>query len=299
MLSGSSRMRNVLLIVAFATIYIGWGTTYLANHFLLREVPPFIIGTLRFAIAGLLALLWVIVSGQFRIQRSDFGGILIGSLALIAVGQGAIIYANQFLPTGMLAMLYTTLPLWSVALEWLLGERPPLWVMAGLALACGGIVLLMNNGLGHDASWQQWFASALVAGATLCWACGAWMMRQRPAFRSSWLSLSLQMLLGAGFLAIAGLFHGDWVQLDIASFRPEVWWWLAYLILPVSLGVYPAYFWLLREVRPSLVSTFAFVNPVVALFLGYLLLGEQLSLSALLACVVTLFGVVLIIFGRR
>ncbi|MGB4075727.1 EamA family transporter [Pseudomonas sp.] len=295
----ASRARTLLLIGAFATIYIGWGTTYLANHFLLLELPPFVIGSLRFSIAGALALAWVILSRQLHIQRSDWSGVLIGSLALIAVGQGALIYANQYLPTGMLAMLYTTLPLWSVALEWLLGERPPLWVMAGLALACAGIVLLMNNGLDHQASAEQWFAGLLVVFATLLWAGGAWLMRQRPPFRSSWLGLSLQMLIGALLLALFGWWHGDWQALDLRAISQQGWLWLAYLVLPVSLGVYPAYFWLLREVRPSLVSTFAFVNPVVALLLGYLLLGERLSLLAMLACGITLGGVVLIIFGRR
>lgn len=291
--------RTLLLIGAFAILYIGWGTTYLANHFLLLELPPFVIGSLRFSFAGLLALTWVILSGQLRMQRSDWTGVVIGALALIAVGQGALIYANQYLPTGMLAMLYTTLPLWSVALEWLLGERPPLWVLCGLALACGGIVLLMNNGLGSAASPEQWLSGLLVVLATLLWAVGAWLLRQRPPFRSSWLGLSLQMLIGALLLALLGLWHGDWQALDLAGMSAQGWLWLAYLVLPVSLGVYPAYFWLLREVRPSLVATFAFVNPVVALLLGYLLLGERLSLLAMLACGVTLGGVMLIIFGRR
>jgi drug/metabolite transporter (DMT)-like permease len=299
MTESAARARTLLLIGAFATIYLGWGTTYLANHFLLLELPPFVIGSLRFAFAGLLSLTWVIVSGQLSIQRSDWGGALLGGLALITVGQGALIYANQFLPTGMLAMLYTTLPLWSVALEWLLGERPPLWVMVGLALACGGIVLLMNNGLGQAASTEQWFAGLLVVSATFLWAGGAWLLRQRPPFRSSWLGLSLQMLSGAVLLALFGLWHGDWQGLDLGTLSNNAWLWLAYLVLPVSLGVYPAYFWLLREVRPSLVSTFAFVNPIVALLLGYLLLDEHLSLLAMLACGITLGGVVLIIFGRR
>lgn len=91
----------------------------------------------------------------------------------------------------------------------------------------------------------------------------------------------------------------DWQALDLRSLSSNAWLWLAYLVLPVSLGVYPAYFWLLREVRPSLVSTFAFVNPVVALMLGYLLLDEHLSVVAMLACGITLGGVALIIFGRR
>jgi drug/metabolite transporter (DMT)-like permease len=299
MSDSATRARTLLLLGAFATIYIGWGTTYLANHFLLQEIPPFVIGCLRFSLAGCLALVWVVLSDQLRIQRSDWTGVLLGSLSLIAVGQGALIYANQFLPTGMLAMLYTTLPLWSVALEWLLGERPPLWVMCGLALACSGIVLLMNNGLGQAASSEQWFAGLLVVFATLLWACGAWLLRQRPPFRSSWLGLSLQMLIGALLLGLFGLWHGDWQNLDLRGVSTNAWLWLAYLVLPVSLGVYPAYFWLLREVRPSLVSTFAFVNPVVALLLGYVLLDEHLSLLAMLACGITLGGVVLIIFGRR
>ena len=295
----NSRSRSLLLIGAFLVIYIGWGTTYLANHFLLRELPPFVLGTLRFTFAGGLALLFIVLRGSLRVQRSDWVGALIGGLLLIAVGQGALIYANQHLPTGMLAMLYTSLPLWSVALEWLLDRRPPFWVLLGLALACGGIALLMGDRLTHDAGPMQWLSGAMVLSATLLWAIGAWCLRQRPAFRSSGTGLGLQMLVGAAVLAGFGLWHGDWQGLQLHSLSLTAGLWLAYLVLPVSLGVYPAYFWLLREVRPSLVSTFAFVNPLVAMLLGYLILGEQLSLTAALACAAVLGGVCLIIFGRR
>jgi drug/metabolite transporter (DMT)-like permease len=299
MSSHASTRRTLLLIGAFAMIYIGWGTTYLANHFLLRELPPFVIATLRFLFAGALALGWVLASGKAQVQRSDLGGALIGGVMLIAVGQGALIYANQFLPTGMLAMLYTTLPLWSVALEWLLDRRPPLWVLCGLALASGGIVMLMGNGLGSGAGFEQWFSGGLVVLATLLWAIGAWLLRQRPPFRSSWMGLSLQMLIGTLILAIFGFWRGDWHGVELANVSLDAWLWMAYLVIPVSLGVYPAYFWLLREVKPSLVSTFAFVNPVVALLLGFLILGERLEVAALLACLATLIGVIMIIFGRR
>ncbi|WP_252274029.1 EamA family transporter [Pseudomonas subflava] len=295
----ASRYRSLLLAGAFLVIYLGWGTTYLANHFLLRELPPFVIGTLRFCLAGVLALLWVAARGGLKVQRSDWGAALIGGLLLIAVGQGALIYANQHLPTGMLAMLYTTLPLWSVALEWLLDERPPLWVLLGLAIAIGGIVLLMGDGLGNEAGLAQWFSGALVLSATLLWALGAWWLRQRPPLRSPATGLGLQMLVGALVLAALGLWHGDWQVLRLSDLSGTGWLWLLYLVLPVSLGVYPAYFWLLREVRPSLVSTFAFVNPVVALLLGYLILDERLTLSAGLACLAILAGVSMIIFGRR
>ncbi|UVE19050.1 EamA family transporter [Pseudomonas sp. LS44] len=295
----AARTRSLLIIGAFIVIYIGWGTTYLANHFLLRELPPFVIATLRFALAGSLALAWALASGSAKLQRSDWGSALIGSLLLISIGQGALLYANQYLPTGLLAMLYTTLPLWSVALEWLLGDRPPLWVLCGLALACAGIVLLMNKGLDSAATGQQWLAGGLVVIATLLWAIGAWWMSRRPPFASRSLGLSLQMLIGAVLLGLFGLYHGDWQSADVPGLSRSGWLWLAYLVLPVSLGVYPAYFWLLREVRPSLVSTFAFVNPLIALLLGYLLLDETLSLTALLTCVATLAGVTLIIFGRR
>lgn len=295
----NSQSRSLLLIGAFLVIYIGWGTTYLANHFLLRELPPFVLGTLRFSLAGLLALLFIGLRGGLRVQRSDWGGALLGGLLLIAIGQGALIYANQHLPTGMLAMLYTSLPLWSVALEWLLDRRPPFWVLLGLAIACGGIALLMGDRLAHDAGPMQWLSGAMVLGATLLWAIGAWGLRQRPAFRSAGTGLGLQMLVGALVLAAFGQWHGDWQGLALENLSRDSWLWLAYLVLPVSLGVYPAYFWLLREVRPSLVSTFAFVNPLVAMLLGYLILGEQLSLTAALACAAVLGGVCLIIFGRR
>lgn len=293
------RTHTLLLIGAFLIIYIGWGTTYLANHFLLRELPPFVIGTLRFLLASVLALGWALLRGHIGMQSGNWGSALIGGVLLIAVGQGALIYANQHLPTGMLAMLYTSLPLWSVALEWLLGERPPLWVLVGLTVASAGIVLLMGNALGDSAGPMQWLSGALVLLATLLWAIGAHWLRKRPPFTSSWLGLGLQMLIGAAILATLGVIEGDWQELDMSSLSSHGWLWLAYLVLPVSLGVYPAYFWLLREVRPSLVSTFAFVNPVVALLLGYLILDEYLSLSAGIACLATLGGVSLIIFGRR
>ena len=185
----AARTRMLLIITAFAVIYIGWGTTYLANHFLLRELPPFVLGTLRFLLAGGLALAWALSRPRAKMQRSDWGSALIGGFLLIAIGQGALIYANQFLPTGLLAMLYTTLPLWSVALEWLLGERPAAWVILGLLVASGGIVLLMGNSLGSSATAEQWFAGSLVVLATLLWACGAWLLRQRPPFSSSWLGV--------------------------------------------------------------------------------------------------------------
>ncbi|MFT5782149.1 MAG: drug/metabolite transporter (DMT)-like permease [Pseudomonas sp.] len=295
----AARHRTLLIIIAFSVIYIGWGTTYLANHFLLREMPPFVLGTLRFLLAGGLALTWALSRQRPAMQRSDVGSALIGGVLLIAVGQGALIYANQYLPTGLLAMLYTSLPLWSVALEWLLGERPAAWVIAGLVIASAGIVLLMSNSLGNSASGEQWFAGSVIIVATLLWASGAWLLRQRPPFSNSWLGLSLQMLIGAGVLALLGFFHGDWQGFTLAQMSTDTWLWLLYLVVPISLGIYPAYFWLLREVAPSLVSTFAFVNPVVALLLGYLLLNEQLSLLAGLACLATLTGVSLMIFGRK
>ena len=298
-MSTPARSRSILIVIAFAVVYIGWGTTYLANHFLLRELPPFVLGALRFFLAGGLALAWTLSQPRAPIQRSDCGSALAGGILLIAVAQGALIYANLYLPTGILAMLYTTLPLWSVALEWLLGERPPTWVLIGLLIASGGIVLLMSNSLGDEASTAQWFAGSLVVLATLLWACGAWLLRQRPPFSSSWRGLSLQMLIGATLLALFGLWHGDWQHLPTANLSREAWLWLLYLVLPVSLGVYPAYFWLLREVPASLVSTFAFVNPVVALLLGSLLLIDELILTALGACLATLLGVILFIFVRR
>jgi drug/metabolite transporter (DMT)-like permease len=295
----ASRYHSFLLIGAFLAIYIGWGTTYLANHFLLRELPPFVIGTLRFSLAGVLALLFAAARNDLRMQPGDWGGALIGGLLLIAVGQGALIYANQHLPTGTLAILYASLPLWSVLLEWLLQERPPLWVVLGLAIASAGIVLLMGGGLSTAAGTMQWLSGALVLLATLLWAVGAWWLRQRAPLHSATTGLGLQMLVGALVLGGLGLWHGDWQAPALGEVSAAGWLWLAYLVLPVSLGVYPAYFWLLREVRPSLVSTFAFVNPVVALLLGYLILGERLTLAAGLACAAVLVGVSMIIFGRR
>ena len=157
--------------------------------------------------------------------------------------------------------------------------------------------------------WQRRYTAILLT-ADIAVVCGAVLLAQFIRFGEDSLTSGpedhyatvysvLIATLWLTVLAVIGLWHGDWQTLQLGNLSVHGWLWLAYLVLPVSLGVYPAYFWLLREVRPSLVSTFAFVNPVVALLLGFLILGEQLSLSAGLACLATLGGVSLIIFGRR
>ena len=288
MSSINPRTRALLLVGAFAPHLHRLGHHLPGQSLPLREQPPFVIATLRSSPAcwpspgcccvarpRCSAATWAAPSSAGDADRRRPGR------PDLCQPVPADRHAGD---------AYTTLPLWSVALEWLLDERPPLWVLCGLAVASGGILLLMGNGLGEDPGFEQWFAGALVVMATLLWAVGAWLLRKRGPFRSSWMGLAMQMLVGTALLAGFGLWRGDWQGFELGRLSPGGWLWLAYLVLPVSLGVYPAYFWLLREVRPSLVSTFAFVNPVVALLLGYLILDERLSVTALLACLATLGG---------
>ena len=273
-------LTTTLLLAALLLSWLGWG---LSRHYWRRREH-----------------LYRSQRSELRDLRAQYDALIEQSLVGIYIlKEHTLIYANQHLPTGMLAILYASLPLWSVLLEWLLQDRPPLWVVLGLAIASAGIVLLMGGGLSAAAGPMQWLSGALVLLATLLWAVGAWWLRQRAAFRSAATGLGLQMLIGALVLGGLGLWHDDWQALQLGELSMQGWLWLAYLVLPVSLGVYPAYFWLLREVKPSLVSTFAFVNPVVALLLGYLILDERLSLSAGMACAAVLVGVSMIIFGRR
>lgn len=288
--------RAFKVALALATVYVIWGSTYLAIRFAIETLPPFWMAGVRFLVSGALLYAWASWRGAPRPSRVHWrSAALIGTLLLVG-GNGGVVWAEQRVDSGLAALLVSTVPLWMVVFEWLRkgGTRPTLGVVAGLALGFAGLVMLVQPGSG---SLDPLGATVLLL-ACVSWAWGSLRSRHVPLPESPLMATSLEMLTGGAVLMVLGLLFGEAGRLDLAGVSLKSVLSLAYLVVFGALG-FTAYIWLLRATTPALVSTYAYVNPVVAVFLGWALAGEPLTGGMLAAAAVILTGVALITVFRN
>jgi drug/metabolite transporter (DMT)-like permease len=289
------------VILAFAAVYIIWGSTYIAIRYAIETLPPFLMAASRFLLAGSILFAWAKLNGNggswsFAHWRRAF---VIGALLLLC-GNGAVTWAEKYIASSLAALLVATEPLWVVVLNWTLTrKRPNAKVMVGVLMGLAGVALLVRGGLDHatnqSASPTMTFVGAgvvLVAG--FAWAAGSVYANRRPIKAATSLASGMQMLAGGSLLLLLGLIAGDLQRLNLAAAS-----WLslgafAYLVVFGSLVAFTAYAWLLRNVTPSRAATYAYVNPVVAVLLGWFLASEPLTLRMLIAAAVIVCSVVLI-----
>jgi drug/metabolite transporter (DMT)-like permease len=313
------------VVLAFAAVYLIWGSTYLGIRFALETLPPFLMVGIRYLIAGGLLLGWVRLRSERRRGPSEgaaSGGAgsedagsgnglsfvswraagIAGGLLLVG-GNGGVVWAEHLgVPSGLAALIVSTVPLWVVVLEWLGPHsvrtgRPGRPVAVGVLLGLAGVVLLLGRSNLTDG--MSLLGGAVVVGASLSWASGSLLSRRLALPSSPLLSTAMEMLAGGAMLTLIGLATGELgrVAWDQISARSLLAW--AYLIVFGSLVGFTCYVWLLKVVPTSKVATYAYVNPVVALFLGWGLAGEALGARALVAAAVILGAVVLITTFRR
>jgi drug/metabolite transporter (DMT)-like permease len=285
------------VLVAFAIVYVVWGSTYLAIRFAVETLPPFLMGGARFLVAGLALFLWV----RWRGVRAEPGQWRIAGIAgvlLLFGGNGALVWSEQRVASGIAALLVATLPVWMVLLDWLRpgGSRPPAGVFAGLALGLGGLALLVGPAAMPStgrAEVDLAAAGVLVLGS-ISWAAGSIFLRNARHAGSVTLSNAMQMLVGGATLAIAGIGAGelDRLSLETASARSVIS--LAYLAVFGSLIGFSAYTYILRVSTPARVATYAYVNPVVAMLLGWAFASEPITVRTLIAAAIILAGVAII-----
>lgn len=287
------------VVLAFAAVYLIWGSTYLAIKFVIEEMPALLTAGIRFIVAGL--LLWALAPGgkaRLPTGRDWSWAFLLGGLLFLG-GNGAVVLVEAKMPTGVTALLITSVPLWMVLVEWATGgAKPQALAVAGLLLGFGGVGLLASE----DGGWEGGEVDPLYVGGLLlgclAWAIGSVLSRRGGIRQPILRSVALQMAAGGLLLTLAGLALGDAGRLDLAdiTWKGSVAW--VYLVLFGSIVAFTAYSWLL-SVRPSaMVSTYAFVNPVVAVALGALVLGEPLGPRTLLASVLILAAVALVIYAK-
>jgi len=288
------------IVAAFAAVYVVWGSTYLAIRYAIETLPPFLMAATRFLVAGALLYGWARWRGARAPRRADWKYAMAAGGLLLLGGNGAVVWAEQHVPSGLAALLIATVPLWMVILEWVgpRGRRPGRRVVAGLCAGFAGLALLVGPGeiLGRG-QVDPVGALVLVLGA-LSWATGSLVSRSLKPSTSPLLLTAMNMLGGGALLLAAGVAAGELGRLHPGAFSARSVLALAYLIVAGSLVGFTSYLWLLRATSPARVSTYAYVNPVVAVLLGWALAGEPLTPRVLVAAM-TIVGAVAVIVTPR
>lgn len=288
------------LAAGFAAVYLIWGSTYLAIRIGVETMPPLLMSGARFVIAGGVLHLFLLARGGRRPSLIHWGNAALVGAMLLLVANGGVAWAELYIPSGMAALLVATLPMWMVVIEAIRpgGTRPTRVVVVGLMLGFAGVALLLGPGdlLPGDRPIPLIPCLALL-GASFSWALGSIYSRGAELPESPLMATSLQMLTGGILLLLAGTALGEWNGFDVRLVAPASWTAVAYLIVFGSLVAFSSYVWLLRVAPPARVSTYAYVNPVIAVFLGWVIGGENLTPRILLAAAVIVFAVFLIIRG--
>lgn len=281
--------------LALLVVYVVWGSTYLAIRLAIDTLPPLLMAATRFLLAGGLLFAWAARRGdrdgdalgwpQWRAAAIVGAGFFLG-------GNGGVVFAEARIASGVAALLVATLPVWMALLTWLFhGERPSRPAMIGLPLGFAGMALLV--GPVQTSGIDPIGAGAVVLGS-FCWAAASLYSRTAPLPSRTAVSTGMQMLTGGVWLTIAGLASGELGRMDPTRFSTASLGALAYLVVFGSILAFTAYAWLIRNAPISLVSTYAYVNPVVAVGLGWVVLGEPVTPRMLVAGTIILVAVGLI-----
>lgn len=281
--------------IAWAIVCVVWGTTYLGIKFALETIPPFSIGALRYLIAGGALFSVLRAKGHAMPSRGEWIAALIAGTLLLGVGNGGVIWAELWVPTGFAAVLVACVPFWMVGIEALLPQGEPLTrrSVTGLLIGFAGIVLLMWPNLRFDGAAGVQFALGLVVLQIAClgWAAGSIFSRRRKAKGDPVMFAASQMLCGGLVMFVAALVTGEFPKLAFSTSSAAA---LAYLVVAGSLIGYVAYVYALTHLSPTFVSLYAYVNPVVAVTLGSLVLGEAFGWRIVFAIGVILTGMFIV-----
>lgn len=285
--------------VAWATICLVWGTTYLGIKIALETIPPFLMGGLRYVIAGSILAAVLRLQGKPMPPLSALPGFLLSGALLLGVGNGGVIWAEMYVPSGLAAVMIASTPFWMTGIEALLpgGERLTSRSILGLFVGFTGILLLVWPDLKFDAAGGWHFTAGVIALQLAClgWVLGSSYSKRRRGATDPITASAFQMLLGGGVMLLAGTLNSEWAAL---SFSPRTAGALIYLIVAGSLIGFVAYIYALTHLSPSFVSLYAYVNPVVAVALGTLVLGEPFGLRLSIAVAIILLGLTIVTTKR-
>jgi drug/metabolite transporter (DMT)-like permease len=293
MTAAFARRSPAAVALALATVYLVWGSTYLAIRVTDRTMPPLLMSSVRFLIAGV-ALYAFASRGRARPTAREWGAAAIVGAALLLLGNGGVAWAETRLDSGLAALIVAIIPLWVAVMDrFFFGRRLSRTAVVGLVIGFAGVALLVRPGGGADA-----FAALTLVVTTSAWAGGSLYARGATLPESPLLAAAMQMLTASVFLGVAGLAMGEASDVHASSFATKPVIAFAYLVVVGSLIAFSAYAWLLKNVRISVVATYAFVNPVVAVALGTVFLAEPIGWTTVIAGAAIVVAVVLIVRAR-
>ncbi|GHB61128.1 EamA family transporter [Persicitalea jodogahamensis] len=288
------------LVLNLISVYILWGSTYLFMHFMTERMPPLYMAGCRLLTAGLILYPFARFTGHARPNKQEWLAAGLIGILLLSVANGGMTVAVHYIPTGVAALLAGMLPLFIVILNWLTFSkvRPTKLVMAGLAVGLVGIALLVKPGGFRTTTTESWVGIGLIMVCNLAWATGT-LLSGRMKLPTQMVSIAVQMLVGGGLLLLVSLVVEPVTLTSIGQAPTKAIGALIYLIIFGSLIGFSSFSWLARNAPPQILSTYAYVNPVVAMLLGWAFAGEALTGQSLVSALIILAGVVLISFGKR
>jgi drug/metabolite transporter (DMT)-like permease len=287
-------------LLAFAIIYFVWGSTFLAIRVGVHEVPPLLLAALRFLIAGLVLYGWLMARGERSPSRRQWLSATLLAFLIFVCDYGLLFWAEQRVPSGIAAVMMATIPLFTALAEivFLRTQRLTFRLSLALLIGIGGVGVLMSRALNlGGAPIDGRGAAALIAGA-ICWSIASVLSRKLELPSSKAMSSGAQMLVGGLLLTVASAAFGEFHGFDPFAVSLHAWLALAYLIVAGSILGFTAYVWLLHHYSPTKVGTYAYVNPVVAVVLGYLIGGEALGMRTVVGTVCVLVSVLVITTTR-
>jgi drug/metabolite transporter (DMT)-like permease len=271
------------ILLAFLALYLLWGSTYLFIKWMVADIPPFLAAGLRHGTAGVLLYAWSRSRGATPPTMKQWGVAAIVGTMLLAAGNGMVNWASQRVPSGLSALVVSSVPIWIVTVEWLRphGVKPTPRTIAGLALGTLGIGGLVWSAGGLGARTSTAAAALIACGGlilgSMSWATGSVMSRHLPRHPNGQLATAMDMIAAGVVLIPVSWMTGDLARFHVTSVSASSWWSLAYLVTAGSLIGFSAYSWLLRVSTPAKVATYAYVNPIVAVALGWAFAGERLT----------------------
>ena len=289
------------IFLAFSAVYVIWGSTYLAIRYAIETIPPFFMMGTRSVIAGSILYFWSRTRGAVTLQRKYLPSLFIIGVLFFLIGHGLLAWAQQRVPSGLAAVLVASEPLWIFLVEsfFIRDSKIKAKGITGLVLGFAGIVYLISATKGIDTSSADTISSIAIVLGAFSWSIGAVYSRVAKLPTSSMLSAGMELIIGGMFLILAGFLLGEAETFHIAAISLRSLLGIAYLIIFGSVITFSAYTWLLSRTSATRISTHTYVNPVIAVFLGWVIVDEAITVELLIATVIIVVSVYLVLNDQR
>ena len=294
------KQQNLKTLLAFGAIYIIWGSTYLATRYAIETIPPLMMIGIRSLTAGIILYLLSRFKSKEKIKGENILPLVTLGAMFFLIGHGLLAWAQQYVPSGMAAVLVTAEPLWILGIEWffLKDTRIKQRGIVGLFVGFSGIVYLIASTSVSTTSNNNFLASALIVVCTLSWGGGAVYSRVANVPKSPMLSSGMELIFGGTLVLITSFIIGEPSQFHLSLVTLKSIFGLLYLIIFGSVIAFSAYIWLLGNTSATRISTHTYVNPIIAVFLGWLIANEQITIALIIAAAIIIISVYLVLFDQ-